>query len=153
MRFFLLILFILCINLGAKQIIGSIDKIDLPLLNLENVNSRIDTGAAYSSLHATNIERIHDKFVKFKVLGKVTRIERISKIQAVRCSNGAAENRYFIRTEVVIFGKTYQSEISLNDRSTMVYSFLVGRDVLKQDFIVDVQAENLSFELKECTED
>lgn len=153
MRFFLLILIFLSINLSAKQIIGSIDKIDLPLLNLQNVKSRIDTGAAYSSLHATNIERIHDKFVKFKVLGKLTRIEPIAKIQGVRCSNGALQNRYFIRTQVVIFGKTYDSEISLNDRSTMLYPFLVGRDVLKQDFIVDVEAENLSFDLKECRED
>ena len=50
----------LVFNLYAKDIIGSIDKLDFPAFNLENVESRIDTGATNSSLHCTNIEKIDD---------------------------------------------------------------------------------------------
>jgi hypothetical protein len=141
----------LFINLYSKEIIGNIDKLDFPLLNLQNVESRIDTGATNSSIHCTNIEKINDKFVKCNLLGKESFVKPISKIKEVKSSNGVSQNRYFIKTQIMILGKTYISELSLNDRSSMTYPFLLGRDILIQDFIVDVSKENLSFNLKERT--
>jgi hypothetical protein len=139
----------LTFNLYSKDIIGSIDKLDFPAFNLENVETRIDTGATNSSLHCTNIEKINDKFVKCNVLGKENFIKEISKIKEVKSSNGISQNRFFIKTEIIILGKTYISELSLNDRSSMSYPFLLGRDILAQDFIVDVSKDNISFNLKE----
>ena len=139
----------LVFNLYAKDIIGSIDKLDFPAFNLENVESRIDTGATNSSLHCTNIEKIDDKFVKCNVLGKESFTNEISKIKEVKSSNGISQKRFFIKTEIIILGKTYISELSLNDRNSMSYPFLLGRDVLHENFIVDVSKENLSFKLKE----
>ena len=147
MKFFFLIL--LFINLQSKGILGSIDKLDFPLLNLGNIEYRIDTGATNSSLHCTNIERIDETHVKFKVLGQNSFIKPISRIKDVKSSNGIIHKRFFIKTEVLIFGKIYISELSLNDRSSMTYPFLLGRDILTQDFLVDVNKENLSFKLKE----
>lgn len=149
MKFFLLIL--LFINLQSKEILGSIDKLDFPLLNLQNIESRIDSGATNSSLHCTNIEKIDDNFVKFKVLGQNNFIKPISKVKNVKSSNGISHKRFFIKTEVLILGKIYISELSLNDRSTMTYPFLVGRDILLQGFLVDISKENLSYKLKEST--
>ena len=139
----------LVFNIYAKDIIGSIDKLDFPAFNLENVESRIDTGATNSSLHCTNIEKIDDKFVKCNVLGKESFTNEISKIKEVKSSNGISQKRFFIKTEIIILGKTYISELSLNDRNSMSYPFLLGRDVLHENFIVDVSKENLSFKLKE----
>ena len=139
----------LVFNLYAKDIIGSIDKLDFPAFNLENVESRIDTGATNSSLHCTNIEKIDDKFVKCNILGKESFTNEISKIKEVKSSNGISQKRFFIKTEIIILGKTYISELSLNDRNSMSYPFLLGRDVLHENFIVDVSKENLSFKLKE----
>ena len=136
-------------TLYAKDIIGSIDKLDFPAFNLENVESRIDTGATNSSLHCTNIEKIDDKFVKCNILGKESFTNEISKIKEVKSSNGISQKRFFIKTEIIILGKTYISELSLNDRNSMSYPFLLGRDVLHENFIVDVSKENLSFKLKE----
>lgn len=141
----------LAFNLYAKDIIGSIDKLDFPAFNIENLESRIDTGATNSSLHCTDIQKIDDNHVKFKLLGKESFIKPISKIKEVKSSNGISQQRFFIKTEIIILGKTYISELSLNDRSSMTYPFLLGRDVLLQDFIVDVSKENLSFKLKEST--
>lgn len=149
MKFFLLIL--LFINLQSKEILGSTDKLDFPLLNLLNIESRIDTGATNSSLHCTNIEKIDDNFVKFKVLGQNSFVKPISKIKDVKNSNGISYKRFFIKTEVLILGKIYISEISLNDRSNMTYPFLLGRDILVQSFLVDVNKKNISFKLKEST--
>ena len=147
MKIFLFIF--LFINLYSKDIIGSIDKLDFPAFNLENVESRIDTGATNSSLHCTNIEKIDDKFVKCNILGKESFTNEISKIKEVKSSNGISQKRFFIKTENIILGKTYISELSLNDRNSMSYPFLLGRDVLHENFIVDVSKENLSFKLKE----
>ena len=143
--FFLFLVF----NLYAKDIIGSIDKLDFPAFNIENLESRIDTGATNSSLHCTNIEKIDDKFVKCNILGKESFTNEISKIKEVKSSNGISQKRFFIKTEIIILGKTYISELSLNDRNSMSYPFLLGRDVLHENFIVDVSKENLSFKLKE----
>ena len=136
-------------TLYSKDIIGSIDKLDFPAFNIENLESRIDTGATNSSLHCTNIEKIDDKFVKCNVLGKESFTNEISKIKEVKSSNGISQKRFFIKTEIIILGKTYISELSLNDRNSMSYPFLLGRDVLHENFIVDVSKENLSFKLKE----
>jgi hypothetical protein len=148
--FFFLFLFI---SLYSKDIIGSIDKLDLLDLNLQNLETRVDTGATNSSLHCTNIEKIDDNFVKFKVLGDKFFVKPISKIKEVKSSNGVSQNRFFIKTQIIIFGKTYISELSLNDRSSMSYPLLLGRDILVQDFIVDVSQKNLSFNLKESIKD
>jgi hypothetical protein len=139
----------LVLNLYAKDIIGSIDKLDFPAFNLENVETRIDTGATNSSLHCTNIEKIDDKFVRCNVLGKESFTKEISKIKEVKSSNGVSQKRFFIKTQIIILGKIYISELSLNDRSSMTYPFLLGRDILTQNFIVDVSEKDLSFNLKE----
>ncbi|NCB11315.1 MAG: hypothetical protein EOM78_06750, partial [Erysipelotrichia bacterium] len=99
----------------------------------------------------TNIEKVDDNHVKFKVLGKESFIKPISKIKEVKSSNGISQKRFFIKTEIVILGKIYISELSLNDRTNMTYPFLLGRDILEQDFMVDVSKENISFNLKEST--
>ena len=142
--FFLL----LSVSLYSKEIIGAIDKFDLPLLNLQNIQSRIDTGATNSSLHCSDIKRVDNIFVKCKLLNNEYLVEEISKIKDVKNSNGI-QKRFFIKTQIVIFGKTYITELSLSDRSNMTYAFLLGRDVLEENFIVDVSKENLSFNLKE----
>lgn len=147
MKFLFLILFF--IDLQSKEILGGMDKLDFPLLNLQNIESRIDTGATNSSLDCTDIEKIDNNFVRFKALGKYTFTKPISKIKDVKSSNGIANKRFFIKTEVLILGKIYISEISLHDRSNMKYPFLLGRDILIQNFLVDVNKENLSFKLKE----
>lgn len=145
----ILLLILLFINLHSKEILGSIDKLDFPLLNLQNIESRIDTGATNSSLHCSDIEEIDNNFVRFKALGKYTFTKPISKIKDVKSSNGISHKRFFIKTEILILGKIYVSELSLNDRSNMKYAFLLGRDILIQNFLVDVNKENLSFNLKE----
>jgi hypothetical protein len=136
-------------TLYAKDIIGSIDKLDFPSFNIENLESRIDTGATNSSLHCTNIEKINDYYVRFNLLGKESYTRPISKVKEVKSSNGISQKRFFIKTEIIILGKTYISELSLNDRSSMSYPFLLGRDVLHENFIVDVSKKDLSFKLKE----
>lgn len=140
-----LIFFIFFTNLFSKEILGEIDKFNLPLFNLNNIEARIDTGAKTSSIHATKIEIIENKYVKFLVLGKYQFLEPIYKIQEVKSSNGQKSKRVFIKNKIEIFDKDYEIILSLNDRKNMKFSLLIGRELLEKGFIVDVSKQNLSF--------
>lgn len=140
-----LIFFIFFTNLFSKEILGEIDKFNLPLFNLNNIEARIDTGAKTSSIHATNIEIIENKYVKFLVLGKYQFLEPIYKIQEVKSSNGEKSKRVFIKNKIEIFDKDYEIILSLNDRKNMKFPLLIGRELLEKGFIVDVSKQNLSF--------
>ena len=135
----------LFINLNAKEILGEIDKFNLSSLNLTNINARVDTGATTSSIHCTQIEKIENQ-VKCKLLNKIEIIKPISKIAEVKSSNGEKATRYFIKSDIEIFNKIYEIELSLNDRTNMEFPLLIGRELLKKGFVVDVQKQNLSSE-------
>ena len=56
----------------------------------------------------------------------------------VRSSNGREEERYQIITTVVIKNKRVRAKMTLADRSTQMYPMLIGRNVIRGRFIVDV---------------
>ena len=101
------VLFFITINLYSNQILGQIDKFNLPSLNLTNINARIDTGATTSSIHCTQIKKI-DNQVRCKLLNKIEIIKPISKIAEVKSSNGEKAIRYFIKSDIEIFNKIYE---------------------------------------------
>jgi hypothetical protein len=95
-----------------------------------------------------NIQKIENDFVKCELSNKTYLVEKISKIKDVKNANGI-QKRFFVKTQIVIFGKTYMTEMSLSNRSNLSYEFLLGRDVLQENFIVDVSKKNLSFNNKQ----
>ena len=147
--FKLILVFLLSfLNLFSNDlIIGKYDRIDLPFFNLENIKSKIDTGAKTSSLHCSFIESSDGKYVTFIVLDKKDKKYTlpIKRVARVRSSNAIIENRYVISTDVVIFKKRYNTEFTLRDRHKMKYPILLGREFLEKGFLVDVKKEYLSY--------
>lgn len=119
-----------------------------PLLGLENIEAKIDTGAYSSAIHSHKIwtEIINDvTYLKFELFDPKDKNYRNLIIQTsnferrkVRSSNGRSEWRYIIKTTVVIGGKKRKTDLSLTDRGKMNYSVLIGRKVLKKGFLIDV---------------
>ena len=152
----ILLLFLLCLNLFAENIIvGKNDRVDLPLLKLENLKAKIDTGAKTSSLHCSYIEQIDENTVIFEVLDETHKKYRkkrfsmpIVRIATVRSSNGTVENRYVIATDLIIFNKKFNTEFTLRNRAKMNYPILLGREFLQKGFIVDVREKDISFSRK-----
>lgn len=152
-----LVIFLLIIqSLFAETIlIGKYDRIDLDELNLMDIRAKIDTGAKTSSLHCSFIKEIDKDIVSFIVLDdshtkykkRVYKLPIIRKT-TVKSSNGHVSKRYVISTKVRIFGKTYDTEFTLSNRKNMNYPILLGREFLRQGFIVDVNKEDLSFSKK-----
>ncbi len=145
--------FILITNIFSQELIlGKIDKFDLPDLNLKSVRAKIDTGAKTSSLHCVTIKPTKDGYVKFITLDENNKkftgdyiTKKISRIANVKSSNGTIQTRYFIQTPIVIYNKTYNIELSLSFRGSMKFPLLIGRELIKQDFLVDVTKKDLSF--------
>lgn len=137
-----------------KKLIGRKEKIALPELGLKSVWAKIDTGAYTSSLHAENIrEEMLDgkKTLKFEILmpdhkeftGKTLSFEDYRQ-KKVKNSFGQAETRYLIVTKIKIAGELFSAEFTLSDRSSMKNSILLGRKILRDKFLVDVNRINLS---------
>lgn len=137
-----------------KRNIGRIDKADFPLLNLFDIEVKIDTGAYTSSIHCKNM-KVEDNYLKCNFLDEEHPSYHEKEIvfdeydvKVVRSSNGQSEARYRIKTEILLFGKTQEIYLTLSDREEMRFPVLLGRNFLSNKFVVDINKTNLSFKLK-----
>ena len=141
-----------------KKVIGRIDLVDFPLLKLNAVSVKIDTGAFTSSLHCDSIEEVvkkNKRVIRFKPLDpthqqykkKVIESDQY-EVRSIRNSFGDDEDRFVITTEIELFDESFEIELSLTDRSDMKYPILLGRKLLANLFVVDVSKTNLSHNFK-----
>jgi len=133
-----------------KKIIGRVDKVDFPKLNLFDVDVKIDTGAYTSTIHCTQIieenntlrcafnSNDHTNFNSTDII-----FENYSRA-TIKSSNGCKENRFKIKSEVIFFEKIYKINLTLSTRDDMKFPVLIGRQFLKKKFLVDVDLENQS---------
>lgn len=139
-----------------KLTIGRIDKIDLPEFGLEDIEAKIDTGANRSSIHCSKIEHKDYEGVDSIIFsipldgnGEENSFHSADFFKKnIKSSSGHVEERYIIKTTVVLFGKSIKTSFSLTDRTEMKYPILLGRKLLASRFIVDVDHKNLSQQLK-----
>jgi len=142
----------------ALKKIGRYDKADLPELGLSDIDIKIDTGAFFSVIHCQNIRKIKEngeEKIVFNLLdpnhaGYNDLEVSINdfQIKTVRSSNGIEEERYAIESSIILFGRKYETLLTLTDRSVMRYPILIGRSLLKKHFLVDVSKKNLSYKKK-----
>ena len=138
----------------TKKLIGRVDKVDFPKLNLFEVDVKIDTGAYTSAIHCSEIIEENDGLrCTFESEGHPNFkskdiIFTNYTYTDVKSSNGFKENRYKIKTEVVFFKKTYKINLTLSTRDDMKFPVLIGRQFLSKKFMVDVDLENISFNSK-----
>jgi len=146
------------ITMKAKRTIGRVDKIDFLEFDLQQIACKIDTGAATSSIHCQHVHIVEEKGKKklaFSLLdkehpnydNKVYFTDNFSE-KKVKSSTGHSELRFVIETKVVLFGETYTTQFTLADREQMRYPVLIGRKLLRGNFIVDVARTNLSAKKK-----
>ncbi len=112
--------------------------------------ARVDTGAKTCSLHTAEkqvldssefMEHNVGKTVRFRVAnheGESQWIERpIIEVRKIRTSEGE-ETRYLVSLALTVDHVEREVLVSLNDRSRMSYSMLLGRNFLAGYFVVDV---------------
>lgn len=128
------------------KIIGRSELVAFPDLQSKPIPARIDTGAKTSALWASEITK-DGKELSFVLFDKTSPFytgERISvqyfEKRLVASSNGAVQQRYAVRLLVKIKGKKIRGHFTLADRSAQAYPVLIGRNILRGKFLVDVQS-------------
>lgn len=123
------------------KILGRREYVSFPEFGLTNIESKIDTGAYTCSIHCRYISLgLHNdkEMLTVKFLNnKLYYFENFTK-KRIRNSFGEMEERFIIKTLIIIGRKKIRTSISLSDRGSMRYPVLIGRKLLKGKFIVDV---------------
>ena len=133
----------------AKQlsIIGWRETLALPDLNIDFVKAKVDTGARTSALHAVNCQefkqgdktmirfKIHplQRNNKFTVLAEAELLE----YRKVTSSGGHAQIRPVILTSVKLGESQWQVELTLTNRCVMGFRMLLGRQAVRDRFLID----------------
>jgi hypothetical protein len=134
-----------------KQIIGRTEIAAFPLLSLEDVTVKIDTGAYSSAIHCSHIGLNSDQNLEVIFLdetdsgftGKIETFEEFDK-RKIKSSSGHSEVRFAINTTLGLGKHDYPIRVTLADRSIMRIPVLIGRRFLKKNkFVVDPQHINL----------
>lgn len=130
-----------------RQIIGWREWVAFPDLGLSKLKAKIDTGARTSSLHAYFLEPFEkngQRKVRFGVHPLQNRIDVQVMCEAdvlderdVMDSGGHRELRYVILTRISFMNDTYPIEVTLTNRDTMRFRFLLGRTAMRKTLYVD----------------
>ncbi len=105
--------------------------------------ARIDTGAATSSLDARDL-KVTNKVAEFKLPKKYGDLQLklpIVEWRGVRSAD-AREQRPVVEITLCMGPRKIRTHVTLNDRSGVKYPLVVGRNVLKENFVVDCTQSN-----------
>lgn len=124
-------------------LIGWRESLGLPTLGIDKINAKIDTGARTSALHAFQI-KIEGDMVKFRVHPRQrnthTTIECIAPLieyRHVTNSGGHTQLRPVIESIVRLGDYQWSIELTLTNRDAMGFRMLLGRQAVKNRFLVD----------------
>jgi hypothetical protein len=134
----------------SKTVVGRQELCDLPQLGLTEIRARVDSGAKTTALHAYNIEVMETDgktgVIKFNTHpenrrrkdGPIITLPFVDH-RTVVSSNGAREERYIVRLDVVIGGQLFNTDVTLTSRHKMTFPILLGRNTLiEAGFVIDV---------------
>jgi hypothetical protein len=131
-----------------KVQIGWREWVDLPDWGLR-LKAKIDTGARSSSLDVENIERLDDRRIRFDV-HQLRKTDLVKTVEAeilreskVRSSNGQTQKRFVVKTRIRLAGIEKDIHITLSSRRKMLHRMLLGREALKDYFLIDAGADHL----------
>jgi len=131
-----------------KPVIGRVENVSFPKLDLFEVPAKIDTGADLSSIWATDITESGEG-LSFSLFGEASPFYSGEKmvfpaghytITRVSISFGHKEYRYRVKLPITIAGKRIRATFTLSDRKDKLYPILIGRRMISNKFYVDVSS-------------
>jgi hypothetical protein len=128
------------------KIIGWREWVTLPELKIDKIKAKVDSGARTSSLHAFDMKiyrRGGVDYVRFRIhpdqkSTKKTIVchAKVFEFRRVKSSNGMSELRPVILTEIQLMGEKYKTEMTLTNRDEMGFRMLLGRQSIKNKFLL-----------------
>ena len=129
------------------RVIGWREIVALPNLGISQIKAKIDTGARSSALHAFHIEKFQregQEMIRFQVhpdqrdtKHTVAAEAKLLEYREVRPSSGKTQLRPVILTNVELDGVQWQIELTLTNRDVMEFRMLLGRQAIRDRFLVD----------------
>ena len=131
----------------SKKVIGWREFVTFPQLKIDRVKAKIDTGARSSALHAFNIREITQdgkRLIHFQVhplqrdsQTTITAEAELLEYRKIRNSGGIAQLRPVIKTNIELSKQIWSIELSLTDRDVMGFRMLLGRQAVRDKFLID----------------
>lgn len=126
-----------------KKVVGLIEKVRVCPAAFE-ITAKVDTGAAHSSLDASNIvefERNGVKWVRFDVVnhkGQKRTIEsKILRMVRIKRHAQKPARAYTIKLGICLGDYYREDQVSLANRTGFNYRMLIGRSYIRGVFVVD----------------
>jgi hypothetical protein len=129
---------------GKEVTVGSVEEVILLPWRIR-LPARIDTGAAKSVLAARNL-RVTRDVAEFRLPeqygGTPLRLP-VVEWRHLRTRDGL-DRRPIVEMEICLGPKRLFTKVALDDRTGLRYPFLVGRNILKGNFVVDVNRKKIT---------
>ena len=122
------------------EIIGWREYVSLPDLGVPRLRAKIDTGARTSALHAVDLEPLErdgELWMSFAVRpgdikGQTKRFAAlVYDRRAVKNTSGIPEDRWIIRTSLLLGRRRWQIQLSLANRENMGFDLILGRTAIR----------------------
>ena len=133
--------------MSELKTLGWREWVRIPDLGIRRIKAKLDTGAKSSCIHAFDVEILNSDNgarVRFKIAPRQRNEETLVQVEVplleyrqVRSSTGHKTNRPVIRTPIRLAGQRFEIDLTLVDRSEMGFRMLLGRDALRERFVVD----------------
>lgn len=139
-----------------KTDLGQTAEIILPEITHVPLIARVDTGAKTSSIWVSKVTEVKNGLeVVFFGEGvphydQKTVIFKDYSDTVVMSSNGTSEARFKVKLSCKIAGRVVRAWFTLADRSSLTYPVLLGRNLLRGKFIVDVSVANTELPLHQA---
>jgi hypothetical protein len=127
---------------GEKMTIGEVEDVILMPWGVR-LPARIDTGAATSSLDARELT-VKNNMAEFRLPKKYGSLQLrlpVVEWQKIRSAD-FRERRPVVEITFCMGPKLIRAQVTLNNRSTVSYPLIIGRNVLKDKFVVDCMHSN-----------
>ncbi|WP_353808078.1 ATP-dependent zinc protease family protein [Agromyces sp. SYSU T00194] len=132
---------------NSSTIAGWREWVALPGIGVPWIKAKLDTGARTSALHAFEVEEFTRNGVDHVRFGvhpwqetdadAVVVESPVHDRRSVRSSSGHVDERIVVLMDLVLLGRTMTAEVTLTNRDQMGFRMLVGREALRQGFLVD----------------
>ncbi len=126
-----------------KTVLGGVEDVVLLPWRVK-LPARVDTGAAKSSLDAREI-RVQDDMIEFKLPPKYGGLQIRLPIMGwrhIRTPEGL-ERRPVVELEICLGPKRLRTLVNLTDRSMVKYPLILGRNALRENYLVDVKRRRI----------
>lgn len=132
----------------APVILGWREWVSLPDLGIPAIKAKVDTGARTSAIDAFDLKRFKDdngaECIEFSIhpLQRDYTVLRRCKaplidIRSVTDSGGHTEERFFVQTSLQVGQSLRVIELTLANRTNMLFKMLLGRTSLVPDIMVN----------------